>query len=315
MEKSLNTYIYKSYVDYQNLYTHRYAKYKILKRLKFIAILLLVLILHLGLFMLAKQRYQLIQKEAQQHLISQDLSAHNNTMQIDLLAAEPQKKISILKKNQPKPAFVASKKIIENKSNNNNITQAQYSYTYKNKHIKPITTNTTNTTKLISNKINNNQKKEDVITEAKSKTTTITTSTNTGNASNNNTHVNVNNTVQNNQKIIEQSTSELAEKKEEKIVQSNHTQNQPAEYLGEKPPYPEFAIENGIEGSVLVKCLVDKNGYIKEMMVEKSSGEVVLDKAAIAYYLKNNKVYFKPAIKNDIAVESWKIFRVKFAFN
>lgn len=49
------------------------------------------------------------------------------------------------------------------------------------------------------------------------------------------------------------------------------------------PPYPEWVEEAGITASVILKLLVSKDGNVKEVRVEKSSGEAGLDLLAINY--------------------------------
>jgi len=49
------------------------------------------------------------------------------------------------------------------------------------------------------------------------------------------------------------------------------------------PPYPEWAEEAGITSSVILKLSVSKDGNVKEVRIEKSSGEAKLDLLAVNY--------------------------------
>ena len=49
------------------------------------------------------------------------------------------------------------------------------------------------------------------------------------------------------------------------------------------PPYPQWAQEKGITSSVILKFKVSNNGNVKEVRIDKSSGETKLDLLAIDY--------------------------------
>ena len=69
-----------------------------------------------------------------------------------------------------------------------------------------------------------------------------------------------------------------------------------------KPVYPELAKKAGVEGKVVVKGLVDVDGHIIEVKLLKSSGNPLLDKAAIdAAY----KWRFTPAMQREQKVRVW----------
>ena len=54
------------------------------------------------------------------------------------------------------------------------------------------------------------------------------------------------------------------------------------DYLKVTPPvYPELARQKGWQGTVVLKTLVEKNGTCTQVVVEKSSGYVALDEAAL----------------------------------
>jgi protein TonB len=75
--------------------------------------------------------------------------------------------------------------------------------------------------------------------------------------------------------------------------------------------YPPLAREAGIEGTVLLKALVDKHGRVRDAIIFKASGssagfeEVALE----AIY----KVKFKPAISNNQPVAVWVVYPVRFS--
>lgn len=53
-----------------------------------------------------------------------------------------------------------------------------------------------------------------------------------------------------------------------------------------KCPYPPFARENDLEGTVYVQFVVDKSGKVTEVTVARSSGHKILDDAAVSH-IKN----------------------------
>ena len=77
------------------------------------------------------------------------------------------------------------------------------------------------------------------------------------------------------------------------------------------PEYPPLAREAGIEGTVLLKALVDKEGRVRDAIIFKASGssagfeEVALE---VIY-----KVKFKPAISNNQPVAVWVVYPVRFS--
>jgi protein TonB len=77
----------------------------------------------------------------------------------------------------------------------------------------------------------------------------------------------------------------------------------------EKPQYPEEAVDNGWEGVVWVKVLVDSKGAVRRAMVARSSGYNCLDNAALEVAWNNR---FKPAIHNGHPVAVWVAYKVDF---
>lgn len=75
------------------------------------------------------------------------------------------------------------------------------------------------------------------------------------------------------------------------------------------PGYPEEAQKANLAGSGLYELRVNKAGAITEVVVVRSSGSVVLDKAAKSAFMKWR---FKPAIFTRLRVPvSWSVNRVR----
>jgi len=75
------------------------------------------------------------------------------------------------------------------------------------------------------------------------------------------------------------------------------------------PEYPKEAKKKGVEGVVWIQALVLKDGTIGEVLVKKSSGVKMLDKAA-AKVAKTN--VFKPGIADGKATACWITYKVDF---
>jgi protein TonB len=76
-----------------------------------------------------------------------------------------------------------------------------------------------------------------------------------------------------------------------------------------KPSYPELARKAGIEGTTVVKALVDIDGSIVDVKVLKSSGNQMLDQAALVT-ARNAK--FTPAKQRDKFVRVWVSIPIRF---
>ncbi len=72
--------------------------------------------------------------------------------------------------------------------------------------------------------------------------------------------------------------------------------------LQENIHYPEMAVQNGIEGRVLIKVFVDELGSVTKTRIQRTSGHSILDTAA-EKALKNTK--FKPAVLNSKPLGVW----------
>ncbi len=69
-----------------------------------------------------------------------------------------------------------------------------------------------------------------------------------------------------------------------------------------EPDYPPLAVQSGIEGEVTVKIFVSESGKVIKVKINKSSGYLVLDSAAVDY---SKKLRFKPARQNGNPVPAW----------
>lgn len=75
------------------------------------------------------------------------------------------------------------------------------------------------------------------------------------------------------------------------------------------PVYPGVAVENGVEGLVLVQVLVSSGGESENVKVKSSSGNELLDKAAL---FAVSQWEFKPALQGQMPAASWFEVPVKF---
>ena len=74
-----------------------------------------------------------------------------------------------------------------------------------------------------------------------------------------------------------------------------------ADYLHNPPPeYPEIAQDRGLEGKVLLKVHVQADGKPSSVTVSKSSGQEVLDEAAVKTV---NKWSFVPAMRGNTPID------------
>jgi protein TonB len=72
--------------------------------------------------------------------------------------------------------------------------------------------------------------------------------------------------------------------------------------------YPEMARKAGIEGQVIVRVLVGKDGKPKKAVVQYTDSKM-LDKAAVKAVMKQ---VFTPAIQNGRAITCWVSIPIKF---
>ena len=79
------------------------------------------------------------------------------------------------------------------------------------------------------------------------------------------------------------------------------------------PAYPREALLNGIQGTVVLKVLVDVDGKPLSVEIERSSGNRRLDDAARRQVLR--KWMFRPAIRDGRAVQVYGIVPVNFTLS
>lgn len=79
-----------------------------------------------------------------------------------------------------------------------------------------------------------------------------------------------------------------------------------------QPAYPADAAAAGVEGDVILRFMVEADGFIdpKSIAVEKSSGSASLDQAAVREAAVNWR--FRPATRNGTPVAAAHSFRVVF---
>ena len=83
------------------------------------------------------------------------------------------------------------------------------------------------------------------------------------------------------------------------------------DYLKIEPPtYPELARRSGWEGTVVLKTLIERDGSCVSAMVEKSSGHLILDQAALQAV---RKWEFSPARIGDFPYPSLTRIPIRFA--
>jgi protein TonB len=76
------------------------------------------------------------------------------------------------------------------------------------------------------------------------------------------------------------------------------------------PTYPIQALRAGVQGTVLLKVLVDANGKPVQVAIERSSGSRTLDDAAREHILAAWR--FHPAMRDGHAIEAWALVPVQF---
>ncbi len=77
-----------------------------------------------------------------------------------------------------------------------------------------------------------------------------------------------------------------------------------------KPPvYPPRCLRLGLEGVVRVRVLVGENGVPQEVAIAATSGEALLDEAALEAV---REWVFKPALRNGVPARSWAVVPIEF---
>ncbi|WP_266183336.1 energy transducer TonB [Dyella humicola] len=77
--------------------------------------------------------------------------------------------------------------------------------------------------------------------------------------------------------------------------------------------YPPQALHAHMEGTVLLRVLVDEQGVPQDVVIAKSSGYALLDRSAREQVLKGWK--FEPAMANGRAIRAWARVPVSFNLN
>lgn len=76
------------------------------------------------------------------------------------------------------------------------------------------------------------------------------------------------------------------------------------------PAYPMQALRAGVQGTVLLKVLVDASGKPVQVAIDRSSGSRILDDAARQHVLAAWR--FHPAMRDGHAIEAWALVPVQF---
>ncbi len=77
------------------------------------------------------------------------------------------------------------------------------------------------------------------------------------------------------------------------------------------PAYPIAALRAGVQGTVVLRVLVDENGKPVQVLVAHSSGSHLLDRAALEHVLAAWR--FHPATRDGKPVRAWAMVPVKFS--
>lgn len=79
-----------------------------------------------------------------------------------------------------------------------------------------------------------------------------------------------------------------------------------------QPDYPEMARQAGLTADVWVRVLVDKEGNVRDAIIEKSSVEGIgFEEKALEAALKGK---WTPAMQNNQPVHCWVSYQIKFTF-
>jgi protein TonB len=77
------------------------------------------------------------------------------------------------------------------------------------------------------------------------------------------------------------------------------------------PRYPISELKSGVEGTVILRVLVDVDGTPLDVSIENSSGNRNLDRSALQHVLKTWR--FKPAMQNGQAVQAYGLVPIAFS--
>lgn len=87
------------------------------------------------------------------------------------------------------------------------------------------------------------------------------------------------------------------------------TEDDPIYLKNPAPIYPNYARRMGWEGVVILRVLVDRQGSVQEVAVEKSSGFKILDESAVKTI---RKWQFDPARIGNLRFDSWVKIPIRF---
>ena len=76
-----------------------------------------------------------------------------------------------------------------------------------------------------------------------------------------------------------------------------------------KITYPRIALNNHIEGTVLLRVLVGLDGGVEQIEIERTSGSRDLDRAAREAVMKWK---FKPGMRAGAAYSAWALVPISF---
>ncbi len=79
-----------------------------------------------------------------------------------------------------------------------------------------------------------------------------------------------------------------------------------------KPEYPELGREAGVEGTVVVRALVGKDGRVKQAFAEPAHSVAILDGAALDAV---KRWVFKPALTHNQPVPVWVSIPMRFTLH
>src|SRR4030042_4888418 len=93
------------------------------------------------------------------------------------------------------------------------------------------------------------------------------------------------------------------------IMDYNEVDTKPTPINLVEPAYPESAKNEGVQGQTIVKALIEADGSIETAEISSSSGNELLDNAALTAVLVSS---FKPAPHKGQSVKVWVNIPIKF---
>lgn len=77
------------------------------------------------------------------------------------------------------------------------------------------------------------------------------------------------------------------------------------------PAYPRDAVRAGLQGTVMLRILVDVDGRPLQVIVDRSSGHRLLDREAVRHVQQRWR--FEPAMRDGRAVQAWGLVPIDFS--